>query len=180
MDSSDASWVCACASGHDLGPPPDAVHQPAEVGFRQRERGRIETLGQQQPHRGTARGMEDQGPAVHPLGPALFLVTGPLQPAIHRDDLGHREPLRVHDPFGPRALLLRIDLGHPDAERVVGSSQPLERRIGQQVRPDPRRDRLRGDPPPGQLPSRHAPGEGGQEQRRAAHSRSHPRRRNHR
>ena len=121
--------------------------------------------------------MKDQDSALHPLDAALFLVSRPLEPAIHRHDLRHLEALGVHDSLRPWTLLAGVQLRHPDAQRLVGSPKPFQRGLGEEVGSDPRRQRHRSFAP-GQPPSGGRADRERKEQRQHGHPRNHPLRRN--
>ena len=123
--------------------------------------------------------MEDQDAGLHPLHAALLLVTRPLEPAIHGDDLRDLQALSVDDPLRPRPLLAWVDLRDPDAERFVRSPKPLERGLGEKMGADAGCER-HWFPPSGQPPARGRPQGQRQEHQEERHSLSHPLRRNQR
>ena len=123
----------------------------------------VEPVGSSSATAVPAGGVEDERAALQPLRPALLLVARALEPAVHRHDLRHRQSLRIHDPLGLGPLFARVELGHPDAQRAVGAAEPLERRVGQQVRATPparspvRRGAGPRPSPPRRLRARRAP-----------------------
>ena len=163
----------------DVGPAPYAVEQPAQIVLHAIEPG-LELVGQQQADRGPGLGMEDQHSRFHSLRPTLLLVPRPLQPAVHGDDLRHRETLRLDDSLGFGPFLVRIQLADPDSHCPVCTPQPFQGGIGKEVRRHTRAEPARRTPAP-EEPA-HGPGDDSdQDQPQGVrHPRSQPRRRNQR
>jgi hypothetical protein len=124
--------------------------------------------------------VEHQHAALQTLYPALLLIAGPLQPAIHRYDLSHRQALGLDDSLSLGTLLARVKLGNPYTHSAVRAPEPFESGIGQEVRGNaiaqPVRTGAASQKPTGD--TRHQCEE--DEPHWLGHSRSQPRRRNQR
>jgi hypothetical protein len=164
---------------HHLRPAADAIRQPSQIAFGDLEAAGIGTARKEQSDRDPGGGMEHQGAPFHPLGPALLLIPRALEPAVHRHDLRHRQPLSIHHALGVRLPLARVHLRHPHARGAVGTAQPLQRGIRQQMRRDARRDPRR-TATPAEQPGGSRAEQGAEQQHQEAHRRSHPLRRNQR
>ena len=132
-----------------------------------------------QSHRRSRRGMKHEDAAVHALDAALLLVARALEPPVNGDDLPDLQSLRVHYALGARPFFTGVELGHPHAERFVGSPEPLERGLGQEMRGDARCHVSCPSPTP-QPPAGGDARNHGDQQREERHPRNHPRRRNQR
>jgi hypothetical protein len=72
---------------HQMRLAPYSIEQPPQIIFHHAEAGGFERVRKEKGDGRTGLGMEDQHASVHPLRPALLLISGPLQSPVHGDDL---------------------------------------------------------------------------------------------
>jgi hypothetical protein len=110
---------------NDLRPPAHSLQQATQVILHHRQSTGLEPVGQQQAHGGTGLRVKHQHAGLHTLYPTLLLVPSAFEPAIHSDDLGYREALRLEYTLGPRPFLSGVELGDPHSNCAVGPPQPF-------------------------------------------------------
>jgi hypothetical protein len=161
-----------------MGLPAYTVQQSAEIILHTSQRARFGLLWQQQTNRRATLPSKDQSPTFHAFDPALLLIAGSLQSAVYRHDLRDRKSFRLEYPLSPGPFFGGIQFRDPDTQSPVCTSQPLQRRVGKQMRSYRRAYLAIQSAPPQNPANQESSGSGQNQQDRFQHYRSQPRRRN--